>query len=187
MRERMLLAYDAQESTRGGNCRAFRGFPGHGQETVATTPPHRRHWRTAPLFRCASPKFWNGTGAKLNRLLATGPYPGRAADRCGIVLLPSGHSLRPGGTEPDPQKDAPRQRAGSGGPEARPGRLAAGMAKAGGRFPGVSGRVGVSKTNMIRLWGRAQRGTRVHDSAPAGHWGTTTLIGSLRAAGPPPA
>ncbi len=40
-----------------------------------------------------------------------------------------------------------------------------------------------AKTNMIRLWGRAQRGTRVHDSAPAGHWGTTTLIGSLRADG----
>ena len=40
-----------------------------------------------------------------------------------------------------------------------------------------------AKTNMIRLWGRAQRGTRVHDSAPAGHWGTTTLIGSLRVDG----
>ena len=37
-----------------------------------------------------------------------------------------------------------------------------------------------AKTNLTRLWGRAQRGTRVLDSAPAGHWGTTTMIGSVR-------
>jgi transposase len=37
-----------------------------------------------------------------------------------------------------------------------------------------------AKTNMTRLRGRAPRGERVHDSAPAGHWGTTTMIGSVR-------
>ena len=33
---------------------------------------------------------------------------------------------------------------------------------------------------MTRLRGRAARGQRVHDSAPAGHWGTTTMISSIR-------
>lgn len=33
---------------------------------------------------------------------------------------------------------------------------------------------------MTRLRGRAPRGQRVHASAPAGHWQTMTLIGSLR-------
>lgn len=37
-----------------------------------------------------------------------------------------------------------------------------------------------AKTNMTRLRGRAPRGARVHDHAPAGHWGTTTMIGSVR-------
>ena len=33
---------------------------------------------------------------------------------------------------------------------------------------------------MTRLRGRAVRGTRVYDHAPAGHWGTTTMISSIR-------
>lgn len=33
---------------------------------------------------------------------------------------------------------------------------------------------------MTRLRGRAPRGQRVHDSAPAGHWWTTTMISSVR-------
>jgi transposase len=33
---------------------------------------------------------------------------------------------------------------------------------------------------MTRLRGRALRGKRVHASAPAGHWNTTTIIGSIR-------
>ncbi len=33
---------------------------------------------------------------------------------------------------------------------------------------------------MTRFRGRALRGQRVHDSAPAGHWGTTTMISSIR-------
>jgi transposase len=37
-----------------------------------------------------------------------------------------------------------------------------------------------AKTNMTRLRGRAPRGERVHDHAPAGHWGTTTMIGAVR-------
>jgi len=37
-----------------------------------------------------------------------------------------------------------------------------------------------AKTNMTRLRGRAPRGERVHDHAPAGHWGATTMIGSVR-------
>lgn len=36
-----------------------------------------------------------------------------------------------------------------------------------------------AKTNMTRLYGRARQGERVHDHAPHGHWGTTTLIGAL--------
>ena len=37
-----------------------------------------------------------------------------------------------------------------------------------------------AKTNMTRLRGRAQRGARVVDSAPHGHWCTTTMVGSIR-------
>lgn len=37
-----------------------------------------------------------------------------------------------------------------------------------------------AKTNMTRLRGRAPRGQRVHDSAPAGHWCATTMISSIR-------
>jgi len=33
---------------------------------------------------------------------------------------------------------------------------------------------------MTRLRGRAPRGKRVHASAPAGHWNTTTILGALR-------
>lgn len=33
---------------------------------------------------------------------------------------------------------------------------------------------------MTRLRGRALRGQRVHDHAPAGHWGATTMIGAVR-------
>ena len=37
-----------------------------------------------------------------------------------------------------------------------------------------------AKTNMTRLRGRALGGGRVRDSAPYGHWCTTTMIGSIR-------
>ena len=37
-----------------------------------------------------------------------------------------------------------------------------------------------AKTNLTRLRGRAPRGERVHDRAPAGHWCVTTMIGSVR-------
>jgi transposase len=33
---------------------------------------------------------------------------------------------------------------------------------------------------MTRLRGRAQRGRRVHASAPHGHWNSTTVIGAIR-------
>ena len=33
---------------------------------------------------------------------------------------------------------------------------------------------------MTRLRGRAPRGQRVHDSAPHGHWHSTTVIGAMR-------
>ena len=33
---------------------------------------------------------------------------------------------------------------------------------------------------MTRLRGRALRGRRLHAQAPAGHWGTTTMISSIR-------
>jgi transposase len=33
---------------------------------------------------------------------------------------------------------------------------------------------------MTRLRGRAPRGERVHDHAPAGHWCATTMIGAVR-------
>jgi transposase len=37
-----------------------------------------------------------------------------------------------------------------------------------------------AKTNMTRLYGRAQQGKRAVDDAPAGHWCTTTMISSIR-------
>jgi hypothetical protein len=37
-----------------------------------------------------------------------------------------------------------------------------------------------AKTNMTRLYGRAKNGARVVDSAPGGHWNTTTMISSIR-------
>ncbi|MGZ8899348.1 MAG: IS630 family transposase [Limisphaerales bacterium] len=37
-----------------------------------------------------------------------------------------------------------------------------------------------AKTNMTRTRGRAERGHRVHGSAPHGHWQVTTLLGALR-------
>ena len=37
-----------------------------------------------------------------------------------------------------------------------------------------------AKTNMTRLRGRALEGARVLDRAPHGHWGTTTMLGSIR-------
>jgi transposase len=37
-----------------------------------------------------------------------------------------------------------------------------------------------AKTNMTRLRGRIQGGQRLVDSAPAGHWTTTTLVSSVR-------
>ena len=36
---------------------------------------------------------------------------------------------------------------------------------------------------MTRLYGRSLRGERAHDTAPHGHWGVRTLIGSIRGAG----
>jgi len=33
---------------------------------------------------------------------------------------------------------------------------------------------------MTRRCGRAQRGQRVHASAPCGHWQTTTMLASIR-------
>ena len=41
-----------------------------------------------------------------------------------------------------------------------------------------------AKTNTTRLHGRAERGERVVDRAPHGHWQTTTLLGAMRRDGP---
>ena len=41
-----------------------------------------------------------------------------------------------------------------------------------------------AKTNMIRLRGRCKGGERLHDTAPHGHWETTTMIAGLRLDGP---
>ena len=41
-----------------------------------------------------------------------------------------------------------------------------------------------AKTNTTRLHGRAERGARVVDRAPHGHWQTTTLLGAMRRDGP---
>jgi transposase len=40
-----------------------------------------------------------------------------------------------------------------------------------------------TKTNMVRLYGRSQRGTRLIDATPHGHWKTSTFIAALRADG----
>jgi len=40
-----------------------------------------------------------------------------------------------------------------------------------------------AKTDMTRLRGRSPRGERVYDHTPAGHWGTTTMISSIRVDG----
>lgn len=37
-----------------------------------------------------------------------------------------------------------------------------------------------AKTNMTRMRGRVQGGQRLVDSAPSGHWATTTLLSSVR-------
>jgi transposase len=37
---------------------------------------------------------------------------------------------------------------------------------------------------MTRLYGRAPRGQRVHDSVPGGHWQITTLVAAVRCDGP---
>ena len=56
-------------------------------------------------------------------------------------------------------------------------------------MPGLdAGRVVVidetwAKTNMARTHGYAPRGQRLVDTAPHGHWHTTTFIGALRADG----
>ena len=39
------------------------------------------------------------------------------------------------------------------------------------------------KTNMIRLCGRSQRGQRLVDKTPHGHWKTSTLVAGLRSDG----
>ena len=36
-----------------------------------------------------------------------------------------------------------------------------------------------AKTNMTRLYGRAKNGARAVDSAPGGHWNTTTMIAAV--------
>lgn len=40
-----------------------------------------------------------------------------------------------------------------------------------------------AKTNMVRLYGRALRGQRLHAKAPYGHWKTLTFIGALKVDG----
>lgn len=42
-----------------------------------------------------------------------------------------------------------------------------------------------AKTNMTRLRGRTQRGTRLVDKTPLGHWKTTTLLAALGIQGMP--
>lgn len=36
-----------------------------------------------------------------------------------------------------------------------------------------------AKTNMVRMRGRCARGARLHASAPAGHWKTTTMLAAI--------
>lgn len=40
-----------------------------------------------------------------------------------------------------------------------------------------------TKTNMIRMWGRSQRGVRLIDTTPHGHWKTSSFIAGLRVDG----
>jgi len=37
-----------------------------------------------------------------------------------------------------------------------------------------------TKTNMVRLYGRSTRGTRLIDTSPHGHWKTSTFVAALR-------
>ena len=37
-----------------------------------------------------------------------------------------------------------------------------------------------AKTNMIRLYGRSERGERCVDATPFGHWKTTSMLSSIR-------
>lgn len=37
-----------------------------------------------------------------------------------------------------------------------------------------------AKTNMTRLYGRSEKGTRCNDHTPGGHWKTMTLLGAIR-------
>jgi len=37
-----------------------------------------------------------------------------------------------------------------------------------------------TKTNMVRLYGRSERGRRLVDAVPHGHWNTSTFIAGLR-------
>jgi transposase len=36
------------------------------------------------------------------------------------------------------------------------------------------------KTNMTRLYGRSYQGKRCHDTAPCGHWESTTILSSIK-------
>ena len=38
-------------------------------------------------------------------------------------------------------------------------------------------------TNLLRRYGRAPRGARVHDHAPCGRWQTSTFLAALRVTG----
>jgi transposase len=40
-----------------------------------------------------------------------------------------------------------------------------------------------TKTNMTRAWGRSERGTRLIDRTPHGHWKTSSFIAGLRVDG----
>ena len=40
-----------------------------------------------------------------------------------------------------------------------------------------------STTNLLRRYGRAPRGARVHDHAPCGRWHTSTFLAALRVTG----
>ena len=40
-----------------------------------------------------------------------------------------------------------------------------------------------STTNLLRRYGRAPRGARVHDHAPCGRWQTSTFLAALRVTG----
>ena len=37
-----------------------------------------------------------------------------------------------------------------------------------------------AKTNMTRLYGRSEKGTRRNDHTPGGHWKTMTLLSAIR-------